>query len=390
VSISERICSDYKKTEVGAIPANWDTVELKELIRIDNGFAFSSSFFSDQGVQLLTPGNFTLDGRLYFNERNTKRYSGPYLSTSVFEKGDLLIVMTDLTPDCNLLGKPAFINCCEPLLHNQRIGKIIPLSQRISRNFLYWYFLSDVHARRMKETATGSTVRHTSNVSIYRSLIALPPLPEQRAIAAALSDVDALIASLDALIAKKRDLKQAAMQQLLTGKTRLPGFSLTNSTFQRTDIGIVPDDWSLSTVGDEFEIQLGKMLDAEKNKGVPKPYVGNRAVQWDKIDINELSLMAMTASDLRRFRLRQGDLLVCEGGEVGRAAIWEAPLVECYYQKALHRLRPRRGFNPRLMIGFLQLWSARGILSNFVTQTSIAHLPKDKLLLIPLPVPSAA
>jgi type I restriction enzyme, S subunit len=90
---------------------------------------------------------------------------------------------------------------------------------------------------------------------------------------------------------------------------------------------------------------------------------------------------------MERFRLRKGDLLVCEGGEVGRAALWDAPIEECYYQKALHRLRPLRGFDPRLMVGFLRQWTDRGVLSNYVTQTSIAHLPREKFLEVPMPVP---
>lgn len=158
--------------------------------------------------------------------------------------------------------------------------------------------------------------------------------------------------------------------------------------YKQTEVGVIPDDWKVSTVGREFEVKLGKMLDADKNVGVPKPYVGNRAVQWDRIVINELPIVRMTRADIERFRLRKGDLLVCEGGEVGRAAIWEAPIQECYYQKALHRLRPLRGFDPRLMVGLLRQWSDRGVLSNYVTQTSIAHLPREKFMEIPMPVPS--
>jgi type I restriction enzyme, S subunit len=108
---------------------------------------------------------------------------------------------------------------------------------------------------------------------------------------------------------------------------------------------VIPAGWEVSTVGQEFDIQLGKMLDGEKNVGTHKPYLGNKAVQWNRIDVSELSTMAMSSTDLQRFRLARGDLLVCEGGEVGRAAIWDEPFPECYYQKALHRLRPRRGFD---------------------------------------------
>ncbi len=160
--------------------------------------------------------------------------------------------------------------------------------------------------------------------------------------------------------------------------------------YKQTEAGFIPDAWSTSTVGEYFDIQLGKMLDAEKNIGVPKPYLGNKSVQWGRIDIAELSEMAMSSTDITRYRLRQGDLLVCEGGEVGRAAIWESPIEECYYQKALHRLRPKRYFNVRLMQALLQHWANNNLLTNFVTQTSIAHLPKEKFQTIPLPVPPNA
>ena len=160
--------------------------------------------------------------------------------------------------------------------------------------------------------------------------------------------------------------------------------------YMRTAVGVTPEDWRISTVGAEFSVQLGKMLDAAKNTGVPKPYIGNRAVQWGRIDLADVDTVPMTSADMHRFRLRSGDLLVCEGGEIGRAAIWKAPIRECYFQKALHRLRPMRSYDPYLMMSLLQLWTSTGYLKNYVTQTSIAHLPKDKLESVPLPVPEAA
>jgi type I restriction enzyme S subunit len=158
--------------------------------------------------------------------------------------------------------------------------------------------------------------------------------------------------------------------------------------YKQTEVGVIPEDWEVTTVGNEFSIQLGKMLDSEKNVGVPKPYLGNRAVQWGQIDLSDLDAIKMTPSDLQRFRLRKGDLLVCEGGEIGRAAIWNEPIEECFYQKALHRLRPIRGYNVQLMLHVLQRLASTGFLNNFVTQTSIAHLPKDKLETVPIPLPS--
>src|SRR5437016_4751801 len=132
------------------------------------------------------------------------------------------------------------------------------------------------------------------------------------------------------------------------------------ATSRRTDAGVIPVDWGCSYIGVEFTIQLGKMLDAVKNLGVQKPYIGNRAVQWGRVSTDGLLLVRMTSSDLQRYRLCSGDLLVCEGGEVGRAAIWNAPIPECYYQKALHRLRATQGYDPALLMYLLQFWTSCG------------------------------
>lgn len=148
-----------------------------------------------------------------------------------------------------------------------------------------------------------------------------------------------------------------------------------------------PKDWQTAYVGEEFFIILGKMLDAEKNVGTPKPYLGNKSVQWGRIDTDELSMIKLTPADLRRYRLVDGDLLVCEGGDIGRSAIWSGQMEECYFQKALHRVRPRGGYSPVLLRYLLEYYSKTGFLLNFATQTSIAHLPKDKFEVLPLPKP---
>lgn len=146
-------------------------------------------------------------------------------------------------------------------------------------------------------------------------------------------------------------------------------------------------DWRLTTIGEEFDIRLGKMLDEKKNVGQLKPYVGNRSVQWGRIDTSDLSTMALSIEDQKTYRLKQGDLLVCEGGEVGRCAIWNSTM-ECYYQKAIHRLRSKNGYRADLLAHYFEYWTSHDLLGDFVTKTSIAHLTKEKLAEIPLPVPS--
>lgn len=178
---------------------------------------------------------------------------------------------------------------------------------------------------------------------------------------------------------KEASANYASLSELSTDAAS-PGYKLTEA-------GVIPEDWEISTVGAEFFVQLGKMLDAEKNVGISKPFLGNRAVKWGRVDPTCIGQIKLTARDLQRYRLRNGDLLVCEGGEVGRAAIWRDELGECYYQKALHRLRSKRGYNPILMLNVLRKHAASGVLQDFVTQTSIAHLPKDKFEEVPIPLP---
>jgi type I restriction enzyme, S subunit len=236
----ELTATKYKQTEVGLIPKDWNVIRLGDYISLKNGFAFKSEFFGSTGPIVMTPGNFKLEGGLKFEKRNTIRFSGHYSKQMCFENGDLIMVMTDLTPDCNLLGKSGIVDSSETLLHNQRIGKISITKKGVLENYLNIYFNSSLFSHRMKSTATGSTVRHTSVPTIKNSTIILPTLNEQKAIAKVLSDTDALIQALEKKIAKKKLIKKGVMQKLLTPK----------------------EGWEVKS--------LGELAEFYKGKGLPK------------------------------------------------------------------------------------------------------------------------
>lgn len=358
----------YKQTEVGSIPAEWEIVPLVDVVDFLDGYRRPVKDSERSKMQGEIP---------YYGASGIVDYVNDFLFDD-----DLILLGEDgeniLSRNCRLAFKvsgKAWVNNHAHVLKPKAQANIDYLVEYLESLDYGGYNTGTAQPKLNKQVCTQIPVL-------------VPPLPEQSAIATALSDVDALLSSLDALIAKKRDIKQAAMQQLLTGKIRLPGFE-SNAGFRQTEVGVIPKDWEVSTVGRQFDVTLGKMLDAEKNIGELKPYIGNRNVRWGSVSVSELPLMRLTRADMEKFRLRNGDLLVCEGGDVGRAAIWDAPVEECYYQKALHRLRPLRGFNSRLMVGLLRLWSDRGTLANYVTQTSIAHLPREKFMEIPMPVPSS-
>lgn len=141
----------------------------------------------------------------------------------------------------------------------------------------------------------------------------------------------------------------------------------------------LPPGWTRTRVGDLFHMQLGKMLSKDATVGPSqRGYLTNKNVQWNRLSFDELNYMSFSGSEREKFRLRQGDLLVTEGGEVGRTAIWEEQRAECYFQKSLHRLRTKGAIEPRYMLHYMEYAARHGLFVGGVSQTSIAHLPQDK------------
>jgi type I restriction enzyme S subunit len=153
----------------------------------------------------------------------------------------------------------------------------------------------------------------------------------------------------------------------------------------------LPRGWAIAPLGDIAETRLGKMLSAKARTGNgARPYLRNKNVQWARIDVDDLLTMDFTDDEFAKFRLCEGDLLVCEGGEVGRAAIWKAPLVECAYQKALHRVRPREGVVPEYVLYLLMHYASARAFDQHITGSTIAHLPQEDLRRLPVPLPPLA
>ncbi|HAU2713644.1 TPA: restriction endonuclease subunit S [Salmonella enterica subsp. houtenae] len=140
----------------------------------------------------------------------------------------------------------------------------------------------------------------------------------------------------------------------------------------------IPTNWEWVRFGTITTSRLGKMLDKAKNKGTPKKYIRNVNVQWDNISIDDVNEMKFEDNELSEFILRNGDLLICEGGEPGRCAIWNKP-GEFYFQKALHRVRTFCNIPERILAIHLKNDSLNGRLANLFTGVTIKHLPRDKL-----------
>lgn len=139
----------------------------------------------------------------------------------------------------------------------------------------------------------------------------------------------------------------------------------------------LPNGWCWVNLEELSKIDLGKMLDRGKEqKGKLIPYLRNINVRWDYFDLDDLLTMDFENHELERFGLKKGDILVCEGGEPGRCAVWELENSEIKYQKTLHRLRPFLDFSRYWIVYHLKLDAIQGTISNYCSGSTIKHLTK--------------
>jgi len=229
----------YKQTEIGTIPENWNTDSFDKLGSVidgDRGTHYpSEEEFSNSGFCLfLNAGNVTKNG---FNFRKCafiNREKDALLNNGKLKRYD--IILTTRGTVGNIAYFDASVSYTDIRINSGMV--ILRASPTfLDAAFFYTLFQSHILQVQIDRLAFGSAQPQLTVQSISKLKIVVPPLPEQRAIATALSDMDALLAAQDQLIAKKCDIKQAVMQQLLTGKQRLPGFSGAWETKRLGDVG---------------------------------------------------------------------------------------------------------------------------------------------------------
>ena len=145
--------------------------------------------------------------------------------------------------------------------------------------------------------------------------------------------------------------------------------------------------WRNGTLGEVADLCLGKMLDQNKNRGVPTPYLANVNVRWGEFVLNDMRVMRFEEHERDRYGLKYGDIVMCEGGEPGRCAIWKEQVPGMMIQKALHRIRPKAGLDHRfLYYSFRNIGLLRGF-DQYFTGATIKHLPGEKLAKVEVPIP---
>ena len=304
----------YKQTEVGVIPDDWEVLELGEIAKLERG-KFSArprndpKFFGGE-IPFIQTGDVTQANGKITSYSQTLNEEGLKVS-KLFPKNTLFFTIAANIGD---MGFASFATACPDsliaILPKAHIEKI-------------WIF----HALRFRKAEFEDLATQNAQLNInleklnpYR--VAVPPPLEQRAIAQTLSDVDALIAALDKLIAKQRRLKTATMQQLLTGKKRLPGFG-EGKGYKQTEVGVIPEDWEVINLGDNADItklagfEYTNYFNAYRDAGEIIVVRGIN-ITHNVLDLTDVkTIPRATSNKLPRSQLKKGDLVFAYVGTIG-------------------------------------------------------------------------
>ncbi len=370
----------YKPSGVewlGEVPEHWSTTPVKRQYEIQLGKMLQSKPESDDDVSVpYVKAVHVLWGKVNVLDLPEMWASPTDIRRFKVSKGELLVCeggeagrsgVVDSLPD------PCII---QNALHRVR-GKGADV------RFLLYVLHAVGGAGWFDVLCNKATIAHFTREKLAELPMPLPPnLDEQRAIAAFL---DRETARIDALIEKKErqiellQEKRAALISHAVTKGLNPDAKMKDSGIEW--LGEIPEYWDIPPLYARYSVELGKMLDAKRITGdCLLPYLRNIDVQWDRVNVDDLPEMDVALDEYARYTLTEGDLLVCEGGEVGRTAIWRGEQHLCAFQKAIHRVRPQsRRDLPRFLYYIMRAAATTGVFLAYGNPNTIPHLTAEKL-----------
>lgn len=427
------------------LPTGWESCEFGDIAKIRNGYAFKSKDFK-KSKELPTDIPLVKQSQLVGSKIDFSE--AVYLAKEFAEdnpnyllkKGDILIGMS------GSIGKLCYYEHDLVSLQNQRTGKIEIFAEKYLHSKYLGLYLSNIENELVKK-AKGMGVQNISGKDIEALAFPLPTFNEQQRIVVKIeelfSELDNGIAALktareqlkvyrqavlkhafegkltakwreentdklespEQLLARIQQEREARYQQQLEeweaavkkweeqGKEgKKPGkpSKLANTKMVSTTDFETPSEWAISELGlIAYESVLGKMLDKQKNIGTERPYLGNINVRWGRFEIDELKTMKIEESELARYSLVNGDLVICEGGEPGRCAVWSGDDGVIFIQKALHRVRFSKSYLTEFAFYYLTYAVPLERVVKHFTGTTIKHLTGAGLSKVQLPVCSS-
>ncbi|XLY87199.1 restriction endonuclease subunit S [Ectopseudomonas mendocina] len=262
---------------------------------------------------------------------------------------------------------------------------------------LLMHFLNSPQIRKAIEIeSSGTTRKRIARGKLAELALPIPPAAEQTRIAAKLDEllaqVDTLKARIDGIPALLKRFRQSVLAAAVSGR-------LTEEWRAQTDYyehpyavdwkwPPIPEAWRVKLYSEVVESRLGKMLDKAKNAGIPTKYLGNINVRWFDFNLNEVQEILVSESERNELAINKEDVLICEGGEPGRCAIWDGRFTgSLIFQKALHRARVTGALLPAWLALNLKHDAESLVLEQLFTGTTIKHLTGKALKKYPMRIP---
>lgn len=374
--------ANYKDSGVewlGQVPEHWQVKRIKDtVIKIGNGVTpkGGSEIYTDTGIPFLRSQNVYDDGLRIDNVSFISKEIHDDMKGSQLKSGDILI---------NITGASIGRTCVVPSeLGTANINQHIAfLRTKLRFNTTYIsIFLKSHFAKEHIQFEQNGASKEAFNLSQIANIpLTFPPLPEQTAIANYLDQKTAQIDQEISLLSPKAEL-YAKLKQSLINETVTRGL---NKNVRLKDSGVewlgqMPEHWEVKRVKEVGFLVLGKMLDNEKGDNkFYKHYLKSKNIGWISVDISSVEQMYFSLNDLKSYRLKKDDILLSEGGEVGKTSFWNNELDECYIQNSVHKLTVFKQNNARYFLYQSYLLGQIKYYDSIVNQVSIKHLTKEKL-----------
>ena len=315
----------------------------------------STEAYWGNGTPWFSSADISLDGKIIYRRAVTPL--GIKNSTTNIVPAQTVVVVTRVG-----LGKVVKLPCDMCFSQDMQALQPTPQTPPYNESFLL-YELTHI-MKRVKFQGRGTTISGITKKQLSDVVLYLPSLVEQKRIVARIEE---LFSQLDASVA-----------ELKTAKERLKVY---RQAVLKEAFGEVTTH---TPFGEIIDARLGKMLDKEKNTGDFHKYLRNINVRWFSFDLSDLLEMRIEADEIEKYSVSHNDLIICEGGEPGRCAVWDKQ-DSIFYQKALHRVRFLDNSNPRFYMYYLWFSAQSGQLCRYFTGTGIKHLTGQSLSKVIVP-----
>lgn len=388
--------SHYPKYKSFELPEGWVWCRIGDIADVARGGSPRpiESYLTDDpsGVNWIKIGDAEQGGKYINSTRQRIKPEGVSRSRFV-HRGDFLLT------NSMSFGRPYILNV-DGCIHDGWLV-ISPFNNVLDKNYFYYLLSSEYAYQQFSEQASGAVVSNLNRDKVAGSLIPLPPQKEQIAIA---SQIDLFFSRIECLESELADVehciskvKEKILDLAIHGNlvthnpSDEPAIELLrriNPSFKPSDnlhyIDNLPKGWCFSTIGDFFQHNTGKALNGIDREGVMLRYITTSNLYWDRFDLSEERMMPFTEKEQEKCRAQKGDLLVCEGGDIGRAAIW--PYEESVMiQNHIHRLRPRASLSVRFFYYIFYLYKQKGLIGG--KGIGIQGLSSRELDKMVIPVP---